>query len=134
MSGASRVAVLPTDDSDGSPTGIGGHFRSRIPDWRQRRDGFFWGLKIMVSITQTAYSRLAHKLTNQPDDVSVRITLQNGRVRFRPGRRRDGDTVFAHEGHAVLLVGTATAPRIANRILDTVDTSAGKRLRFVKAK
>ncbi len=88
----------------------------------------------MVSITQTAYCRLAHKLTNQPDDVSVRITLRNGRIRFRPGRRREGDTVFAHEGHPVLLVGASTGPQIADRVLDTVETSAGRRLRFVPTK
>lgn len=86
----------------------------------------------MVTVTQTACSRLAGKLTNQPEGMAVRITLQKGRVRFRPDRRQAGDTVFEHKGQSVLLVGDSTARRIANRVLDTIETTDGERLRFVR--
>lgn len=86
----------------------------------------------MVKITETAYSRLADKLTNQPEGVAVRITVRKGRVRFRPSRQQEGDTVFQHAGQSLLLVGNKTSRRIANRTLDTVSTTEGDRLRFVR--
>ncbi len=86
----------------------------------------------MFTITATAYSRLKRKLKRQPEGTAVRITVKDGLVQFRTDTEQKGDVVFGQRGRSLLLVGTETAPRIANRTLDTVETGEGERLRFVR--
>ncbi|MEX2287595.1 MAG: hypothetical protein WD648_10935 [Planctomycetaceae bacterium] len=88
----------------------------------------------MLTITPTAYARLSKQLVDRPDDVAVRIILREGRVKFRRGRHRTGDTVFNHEGRPVLLVGQRTAKKIGNRTLDALETVDGQRLRLRRPK
>lgn len=86
----------------------------------------------MVKVTATAFSRLKQKLRRQPEGIAVRITVRDGHVHFRPDSEKKGDVVFSQHGKSLLLVGSETAGRIANRILDVVETSDGGRLRFVR--
>ena len=86
----------------------------------------------MVKVTATAFSRLKQKLRRQPEGIAVRITVQDGHVQFRPDSEQKGDVVFSDHGKSLLLVGAETAKRIANRVLDVVETRDGERLRFVR--
>ena len=87
----------------------------------------------MVKVTNTAFSRLKHKLRRQPDGTSVRLTVEDGHVTFRPGTEQKGDVVFAHRGHSILVMAADTADRISTRTLDVVKTIDGARLRFVRS-
>jgi hypothetical protein len=86
----------------------------------------------MFTITPTAYARLTQQLADRPDDVAVRIVLQEGRVKFRRSRHRTGDTVFNYEGRPVLLVAPRTAKKIGDRTLDAQETDGGQKLRFLR--
>ena len=85
----------------------------------------------MVKVTETAFTRLKRKLRRQPEGIAVRITVHEGHVQFRPDSEQKGDVVFSQHGQSLLLVGKETADRIADRVLDVVETRKGKRLRFV---
>ena len=85
-----------------------------------------------MKVTPGAFSRLKEKLRRQPEGIAVRIIVRNGHVHFRPDSEKNGDVVFAQGGQSLLLVGSRTAKRIADRILDVVQTSNGGRLRFVR--
>jgi Fe-S cluster assembly iron-binding protein IscA len=84
----------------------------------------------MITITQSAYSKLATMLSQRPDDVAARVIVRDGRMKLRPGREQPGDAVFSHNGRVVLLVGERVAKRLGNKTLDVRSTDNGPRLRF----
>ncbi len=88
----------------------------------------------MMTITQNAYERLLFKLADRSQGVAIRMSLNEGRVKFRRGRRRAGDVVFEHQGKPVLLLARRTAERIENLTLDAPETDEGRRLRLRRAK
>lgn len=85
----------------------------------------------MVTITENAISRLQRSLKRQPDGTAVRMSIKDGRVKFRRDTEQEGDVVFTHDGRSVLFMAADTARRVSKRTLDVVTTEAGKRLRFV---
>lgn len=86
---------------------------------------------VMVTITEKAISRLRRRVKRQPDGTAVRMTITDGRVRFRPDTEQEGDVVVKHDGRSLLFMAADTAFRVSKRTLDFIPTEAGKRLRFV---
>lgn len=84
----------------------------------------------MITISRSAYDRLADMLAHLPADVGVRIYLRSGRARLRPGRERPGDEVVRHQGRTVLVFDRSTAQYIEQRSLDARATENGPRLRL----
>ena len=85
----------------------------------------------MVNVTDPAIHRLQDKLEMQPEGFAVRMTVKNGRVKFRPDTHQEGDVVVSHEGRSVLFMTADIADKVSKRTLGVVSTEDGKRLRFV---
>jgi Fe-S cluster assembly iron-binding protein IscA len=85
----------------------------------------------MITVTKHAFSRLQRKLNRQPEGTAVRMTVKDGRVKFRPDTEQQGDVVISHAGRSVLFMEAETAQKVSRRTLDSVKTDTGKRLRFV---
>ena len=84
----------------------------------------------MLTITQPAYERLSEMLSDRPEDVAVRIFLDEGRARIRPDRKRSGDKVLKHDGRTVLLFDKQAARHLDERTLGIRQTENGPRLRL----
>lgn len=84
----------------------------------------------MLTISQPAYERLSEMLADRPEDVAVRLVLDQGRTRVRPGRRRQGDQILEHNGRTVLLLDERVARHLQERTIGIRQTAEGPRLRL----
>ena len=72
-------------------------------------------------------------LAGRPDDIAVRVFVNEGRARIRPSRQRQGDQVLTHAGRAVVLLDAEAARYVEQRTIDIRDTANGPRLRLQRA-
>lgn len=69
-------------------------------------------------------------LAKYADDVAVRVSIQDSRMKTRPDKRQPGDSVIEHEGKPVLLLDKSTSQHFSDRTLDVRKTEKGPKLRF----
>ena len=84
----------------------------------------------MVDATPAACSRLSTMLDGYADDIAVRVSIRNRRLKTRADKLQPGDSVIEHQGRAVLLMDKSASRRLRNRTLDVRKTENGPKLRF----
>lgn len=84
----------------------------------------------MLNLTETARTRLGDLLIKSPDGEVMRIIRLDRRMRMRRDHVRPNDTVFTHDGRAVLVLDGPVADALSSRTLDVRQTETGPRLRL----
>ena len=84
----------------------------------------------MLTVTEAAGAHLAQLLSehNAADDVAIRFVLVGQNLSPKLDNVRPDDATFDHEGRTVLVLDEQLSERLADRTLDTKESSDGLRL------
>ncbi|MFQ5915534.1 MAG: hypothetical protein ACE5JS_20380 [Nitrospinota bacterium] len=85
---------------------------------------------IMLNLTEAAGAHLANLLgeAEAPEDVAMRIVVQQNRLSLTLDKERPGDDTLAHEGRAVLVLDPGVSELLTERTLDVAETDEGPKL------
>ena len=85
---------------------------------------------IMLTVTYTAAEHVAYTLSDHevPDDVALRINLQQGGVEMEPDKLRPSDETFDHNGMVVMVVDQKTLEFLGDKTIDLVTDDDGPHL------
>ncbi|MEZ6038893.1 MAG: hypothetical protein R3C20_00205 [Planctomycetaceae bacterium] len=84
----------------------------------------------MLTVTDSAWNRLATIQTKHPQISDFRLTYADGKVKCRKGVRRDKDKVIEAPGRPSLFLSSTVANELNQRTLDAVKVKHGPRLRL----
>jgi Fe-S cluster assembly iron-binding protein IscA len=84
----------------------------------------------MITITESAWQRLADVQSKHTDVTALRLKLKDGCIKCHRGVRRPSDQVLKSPKRPALLVSEALAQHLSSSTLDTRVTNHGLRLRL----
>jgi hypothetical protein len=82
----------------------------------------------MLTITESAWNRLAKIQSTRPQIVDFRLTYLDGKVKCKRGVLKTHDKVIEQQGHPKLLLSRKVARKLDQRTLDTIEATNGLRL------
>ena len=83
-----------------------------------------------LTITKSAWRRLAVIQSTRPQLKAVRLTRCDGKPSCRAGRYQTHDVVIELEGHPAVLMTSQVAAELDNQTLHAPDVRGRRRLRF----
>lgn len=88
----------------------------------------------MLTITEGARAHLNEIIIAEecPDDIAVRLVLEDDGIMMALDRQQTDDTTFQHEGRTVLLLDQQLGELLGEEMLDVEDTAEGQCLMFVR--
>ena len=88
----------------------------------------------MLTVTEAAGARLAHKLAHRKAGKGIALRFvwdeDRGGWSVRSDNARPSDVTFSHEGRTVLVLDEHSSHLLRNRLLDVQETDAGPRLQL----
>ncbi|MCA9084248.1 MAG: hypothetical protein KDA81_09345 [Planctomycetaceae bacterium] len=85
----------------------------------------------MLTVTPSAWRRIAGIISRRPDVNAVRLRYINGEFRCGTGSPREHDRIITGATGSTLLMTAAVARSLTNRTLDAPETDRGPRLQLL---
>lgn len=84
----------------------------------------------MLTVTETAGAHLSEMLTqvNAPEDMAVRVVIEEDGLALKLDSETDGDATFDHAGKTVLVLDGPVSELLDDKTLDVEDEGEGPKL------